>query len=124
MMAAFVVNERRADSRALVPRDVMSNRPFAAACLAVLLMSPTFFVALVYLPEFMQKILGYSPVEAGLGLLPMMGVFALVSFVSGPLYERLGPRQSWRRGPRAWLPGLFSSRSSRRATAGRSCSRA
>jgi EmrB/QacA subfamily drug resistance transporter len=92
MMAAFVVNERRAGGRALVPRDVMSNRPFAAACLAVLLMSPTFFVALVYLPEFMQKILGYSPVKAWLGLLPMMGVFALVSFVSGPLYERLGPR--------------------------------
>ena len=92
MMAAFVVNERRAGARALVPRDVISNRPFAAACLAVLLMSPTFFVALVYLPEFMQQTLGYSPVKAGLGLLPMMGVFALVSFASGPLYERLGPR--------------------------------
>jgi MFS family permease len=55
-------------------------------------MSPTFFVSLVYLPQFMQKILGDSPVEAGVGLLPMMGVFALVSFVAGPLYERLGPR--------------------------------
>jgi MFS family permease len=55
-------------------------------------MSPTFFAALVYLPQFMQKILGYSPVEAGLGLLPMMGVFAVVSFLAGPLYERLGPR--------------------------------
>ncbi len=92
LLAAFVLNERRVGSRALVPRDVMSNRRFAAACLAVLLMSPTFFVALVYLPQFMQKILGYSPVEAGLGLLPMMGVFALVSFAAGPLYERLGPR--------------------------------
>ena len=40
----------------------------------------------------MQRILGYSPVEAGLGLLPMMGVFALVSFAAGPLYERLAPR--------------------------------
>ncbi|MGH3039230.1 MAG: MFS transporter [Gaiellaceae bacterium] len=92
LLAAFVLQERRAGDHALVPRDVMSNRAFASACLAVLLMSPTFFVALVYLPQFMQKILGYSPVEAGLGLLPMMGVFALVSFVSGPLYERLGPR--------------------------------
>jgi EmrB/QacA subfamily drug resistance transporter len=92
LLAAFVLQERRAGDRALVPRDVMSNRAFATACLAVLLMSPTFFAALVYLPQFMQKILGYSPVEAGLGLLPMMGVFALVSFVAGPLYERLGPR--------------------------------
>ena len=92
LLAAFVLQERRAGDHALIPREVMSNRAFASACLAVLLMSPTFFVALVYLPQFMQKILGYSPVEAGLGLLPMMGVFALVSFVSGPLYERLGPR--------------------------------
>jgi EmrB/QacA subfamily drug resistance transporter len=92
LLAVFALHERRAGSWALVPRDVISNRPFAAACLAVLLMSPTFFVALVYLPQFMQKILGYSPVEAGLGLLPMMGVFALVSFAAGPLYERLGPR--------------------------------
>jgi EmrB/QacA subfamily drug resistance transporter len=92
LLAAFVLQERRAGDRALVPRDVMANRAFASACLAVLLMSPTFFVALVYLPQFMQKILGYSPVEAGLGLLPMMGVFAVVSFVAGPLYERLGPR--------------------------------
>ena len=92
LLAAFVLQERRAGDRALVPRDIMSNRAFASACLAVLLMSPTFFVALVYLPQFMQKILGYSPVEAGLGLLPMMGVFAVVSFVAGPLYERLGPR--------------------------------
>jgi EmrB/QacA subfamily drug resistance transporter len=92
LLAVFALHERRAGQWALVPRDVISNRPFAAACLAILLMSPTFFVALVYLPQFMQKILGYSPVEAGLGLLPMMGVFALVSFAAGPLYERLGPR--------------------------------
>jgi EmrB/QacA subfamily drug resistance transporter len=92
LAVGFVLNERHVGDRALVPRDVMSNRRFAAACVATLLMSPTFFVSLVYLPQFMQKILGYSPVEAGLGLLPMMGVFALVSFAAGPLYERLGPR--------------------------------
>jgi hypothetical protein len=45
-----VVQERRAGDRALVPGDVMGNRAFASACLAVLLMSPTFFAALVYLP--------------------------------------------------------------------------
>src|SRR5262249_11813606 len=41
---------------------------------------------------FMQKILGYSPLEAGVGLVPMMGTFALASFVAGPLYARLGPK--------------------------------
>lgn len=92
LLVAFAVAERRAGAAALVPDDVLANRAFRSACLAVLLMSPTFFVALMYLPQFMQKILDYTPVEAGLGLLPMMGVFAAVSFIAGPLYERLGPR--------------------------------
>jgi EmrB/QacA subfamily drug resistance transporter len=92
LLVAFAVVERRAGARALVPDDVIANRAFRSACLAVLLMSPTFFVALMYLPQFMQKVLGYTPVEAGLGLLPMMGVFAAVSFTAGPLYERFGPR--------------------------------
>jgi hypothetical protein len=92
LLALFARTERRAGSAALVPREVMSNRGFRATCLAVLLMSATFFAALMYLPQFFQKILDYSPLEAGAGLLPMMGVFALVSFAAGPLYERLGAK--------------------------------
>jgi EmrB/QacA subfamily drug resistance transporter len=92
LLAAFVAIERRAAGHALVPADVIRNRDFRSACLAVLLMSATFFAALVYLPQFMQKVLSYDPLEAGAGMLPMMGTFALVSFVSGPLYERLGAK--------------------------------
>ncbi len=107
LLVAFAVGERRAGSWALVPDDVMSNRAFRSACMAVLLMSPTFFVALMYLPQFMQKILGYTPVEAGLGLLPMMGVFALVSFTAGPLYERFGPRPVTAAGASCLVGGPF-----------------
>jgi len=62
------------------------------SCLAILMMSATFFASLLYLPQFMIKLFGYNPVEAGLGMLPMMGLFALASFVAGPLYNRLGPK--------------------------------
>ena len=55
-------------------------------------MSAIFFAALLYLPQFMSKQLGYSAVGSGAGLLPMMGVFAVTSFIAGPLYERLGPK--------------------------------
>ena len=75
-----------------MPADVLGNRQFAAACLATLMMSAIFFSALVFLPQFMAKQLGYSAVGAGAGLLPMMGVFALTSFIAGPLYSRLGPK--------------------------------
>ncbi|HEY5814793.1 MAG TPA: MFS transporter [Solirubrobacterales bacterium] len=92
LLAAFVPIERRAGTSALVPRGVMRNESFRASCLAILFMSATFFAALLYLPQFMQKHLEYSPLEAGVGMLPFLATFALVSFVAGPLYERLGAK--------------------------------
>jgi EmrB/QacA subfamily drug resistance transporter len=92
LVAAFVPIERRAGMRALIPPEVMRNESFRASCLAILFMSATFFAALLYLPQFMQKHLGYSPLEAGIGMLPFLATFAAVSFVSGPLYNRLGAK--------------------------------
>jgi EmrB/QacA subfamily drug resistance transporter len=92
MLAAFLPIERRAGSHALVPKEVMRNESFTASCVAILFMSATFFAALLYLPQFMQKHLGYSPLEAGVGMLPFLGTFAVVSFIAGPLYNRVGPK--------------------------------
>ena len=90
--AAFVFIERRQGAAALIPNDVLRNKVFAAACASVLLMSAIFFSALLYLPQFFSKVLDYSAVKSGAGLLPMMGVFAATSFVAGSLYERLGAK--------------------------------
>jgi EmrB/QacA subfamily drug resistance transporter len=92
LIAAFVPIERRAGMNALVPRAVMRNESFRASCVAITLMSATFFAALLYLPQFMQKHLEYSPLEAGVGVLPFLATFALVSFVAGPLYNRVGAK--------------------------------
>ena len=92
LLVAFVVRERHAGEAALVPRDVMANVQFRAVCLVTLLMSTTFFAALMFIPQFQQKILGFTPLEAGLGLLPFMGMFAATSFVAGRFYDRLGPK--------------------------------
>ena len=91
-LAVFVVVERRAGAHALVPPDVMKNRAFASAGVAVLLMSAIFFATLLYLPQFMSKVLGFSAIRSGAGLLPMMGMFAVVSFAAGPLYSRVGAK--------------------------------
>lgn len=92
MLIAFVPIERHAGKHALVPREVMRNESFTASCIAILFMSATFFAALLYLPQFMEKHLGYSALEAGVGMLPFLATFALVSFVAGPLYNRLGAK--------------------------------
>ncbi|MDQ5831992.1 MAG: MFS transporter, partial [Actinomycetota bacterium] len=107
LLIAFGFVERRAGERALIPREVMGNPDFRAACLTTLCMSAVFFVVLLYLPQFMQKILGYSPLEAGAGLLPLMGVFAIVSFAAGPLYERIGAKATVSMGAAAVTLGIF-----------------
>jgi EmrB/QacA subfamily drug resistance transporter len=92
LLPVFVAIERRMGPNALIPPDVARNTSFAMSCLAILMMSATFFASLLYLPQLMIKLFGYSPIEAGLGLLPMMGMFALSSFIAGPLYNRLGAK--------------------------------
>jgi EmrB/QacA subfamily drug resistance transporter len=93
LIVAFVPIERRAGRHALIPPAIITNRSFAASCAAILCMSATFFAALLYLPQFMESQLGFSPLEAGLGMVPALATFALVSFVAGPLYGRLGAKR-------------------------------
>lgn len=92
LLAWFGMIERRAGSHALVPRDVMRNTSFTAACVAILFISATFFSVLFYVPQYLQKAGDFTPFQSGLGLLPFMAVFALTSFVAGPLYNRIGGR--------------------------------
>jgi EmrB/QacA subfamily drug resistance transporter len=107
LLVAFVLIERRAGSSALIPRDVIRAPGFGAACLATLFMSAVFFASLLFLPQFFQKILQYSPLEAGAGLLPMMVVFAATSFVAGSLYDRLGAKRIVTAGAVCLMVGSF-----------------
>jgi EmrB/QacA subfamily drug resistance transporter len=106
-LGAFAVAERRAGSSALVPADVFRNPGFRSACIAVLLMSAVFFAVILFVPQFFQKILGYGPLESGAALLPMLGVFALASFLAGPLYNRLGAKTVVSAGALCLFVGTF-----------------
>jgi len=91
-LLGFSFVEHKAEDNALVPRNVLKNRTFAAACLSTLLCSAIFFAALLYLPQFMSKELGFNAANSGAGLLPMMATFMATSFIAGRLYELLGPK--------------------------------
>ncbi|WP_020414977.1 MFS transporter [Microbulbifer sp. SSSA007] len=103
----FVIIERNAGKDALIPQDVASNSKFFAAGIATLLLSVVFFAALLYVPQFLTKVRGYSAMASGMGLLPMMIVFGLVSYVSGSLYERLGAKVIVSAGTVCMCAGMF-----------------
>jgi EmrB/QacA subfamily drug resistance transporter len=92
LLAGFVIVELRQGDHALVPRRVSSSRQFIAAVWSIVFMSSVFFAVLVYIPQFTQKVLGWSALEAGGGLLPLMVVFVASSFLAGPAYNRVGAR--------------------------------
>ena len=94
LLVAFCLLEPRRGRNALVPSDVLGNAGFRSACLAVLLMSAVFFSTVLYAPQFMEKLLGFSALKAGAGMAPMLVTFAAVSFIAGPAYERLGAKLS------------------------------
>ena len=107
LVVAFALIEPRMRKSALVPADVFRNVEFRSACLTVLLMSAVFFATVLYAPQFMEKILDYSALEAGLGMVPMLGTFALVSFSAGPVYQRLGPKPTITLGAAGLAVGPF-----------------
>jgi EmrB/QacA subfamily drug resistance transporter len=92
LVLSFGFIEPRMKGSALIPTEVMRNPEFRYACLTVLLMSAVFFATVLYVPQFMEKILDYSALEAGVGMIPMLGTFAIVSFFAGPAYQRLGAK--------------------------------
>ncbi len=90
--AAFALIEPRMGTAALVPKEVIANRDFTATCLTILFLSAVFFSAILYVPQLMEKILGYSALEAGVGMLPMLGTFGAVAFLSDRFSDRFGMR--------------------------------
>ncbi|MCL1126278.1 MFS transporter [Shewanella surugensis] len=91
-MLAFIIIERLMRDDALIPKELMKNKEFFAIGMTTLMMSTVFFAALLYLPQFFMRELGYSAAESGVGLLPMILTYAGLSFVSGMLYQRFGAR--------------------------------
>ena len=91
LLAAFVVIEARS-ARPLVPLRIFADRNFSVANLVAVLntmaMFPTFFLLTLYL----QRVLGITPLGAGLAFLAISGSL-LLSTLNGPrLAQRFGSR--------------------------------
>jgi EmrB/QacA subfamily drug resistance transporter len=68
------------------------NPRFSAASGAIMLTFFAMFGSLFLLTQFLQSILGYTPLEAGIRLLPMAGVMIVISPLSAKLVERIGSK--------------------------------
>jgi EmrB/QacA subfamily drug resistance transporter len=81
MLAAFLWWEQRA-SNAMLPLYVFKNMSFTAANIALAFSLFTLIGVFFYIPQYLQGVLGYGPLEAAVRLLPqalLSVVFAILS---------------------------------------------
>ncbi|WP_411757684.1 MFS transporter [Streptomyces venezuelae] len=91
LVAAFVRHGFR-NPGAMLPMRLFRNRGFFGINIASLLMYLGMFGSIFLLSQFMQGVLGYSPTQAGLRLLPWTAVPMVVAPIAGILSDRIGGR--------------------------------
>jgi EmrB/QacA subfamily drug resistance transporter len=91
LLALFVVIERRAVAP-LVRLSIFKVRTLAVADVVLLLVASGLFGMFFFASLYVQEILGYSPLRAGLAFLPVTAGIVVGAGIAQPLVRRFGVR--------------------------------
>jgi EmrB/QacA subfamily drug resistance transporter len=101
LLAGFIVRESRA-SNPLVPLGIFRSRNLAGANAIQALMVAGMFGMFFLGALFLQRVLGFTSLEVGLGFLPLTAIIGILSLgFSAKLNMRFGPKATL-------IPGLVS----------------
>src|SRR5437868_11604631 len=106
LLAAFLVIELRRQ-QPLLPRPIFAHRNRSGAYAVRLAIGGTLSGMLFFLTQYMQNILGYSPLKAGLAFLPITVGVVLGAQSASRLIGRIGPRPLMSVGALVGAAGLF-----------------
>jgi EmrB/QacA subfamily drug resistance transporter len=113
LLAGFVVRERRTEEP-MLPMHFFARRSFAVTNVASLSMYFGMFGSIFFLTQFMQNVLGNTPLQAGLKLLAWTCATLVVAPLAGVFSERFGSRMfmgcglALQAGALAWLSTMLS----------------
>lgn len=91
ILTGFVIWER-ASAHPMLNRRFFRNRNFSAPIASVGLAMFGLFGALFVLTQFLQFQLGYTPLQAGVRMLPAAGAIALVAPASSAIVRAFGTK--------------------------------
>jgi EmrB/QacA subfamily drug resistance transporter len=91
LLIGFVINELRSDSP-MLPMEFFAKRGFAVTNAVSLAMYFGMFGSIFFLSQFIQTVLGNSPLQAGVKLLVWTGATMVVAPLAGVFSERFGAR--------------------------------
>ncbi len=89
LFVIFLLVERRA-VEPIIPLELFKGRAYSASIAAVFLASFGFFSAIIFLPLFFQVVQGYSALESGYLMYPLLIGLMIGSIGSGQLVARTG----------------------------------
>lgn len=89
LLTAFVLWERRA-AEPILPLDLFQGRTFSSATVASFAVGAAMFGAIIYVPLFVQRVLGESAAASGAVLTPLMLGIITTSILAGQIVSRTG----------------------------------
>jgi predicted MFS family arabinose efflux permease len=98
-LSLFLLVENRRGDRAMMPLSLFGSRPFVGLTALTFLLYAALGGLLVLLPYVLIEAGGYSPLAAGMALLPFPLVIGLASRLMGQITEAVGPRWPLTVGP-------------------------
>jgi EmrB/QacA subfamily drug resistance transporter len=89
MIAAFILAESRA-VEPLLPLSLFRDRVISLSTVSVFLTGMAMFGSILFIPLFMQTVIGVSATQSGSLLTPMMVIWSVGSISAGQLVARMG----------------------------------
>jgi predicted MFS family arabinose efflux permease len=91
LLATFTFVEGRLAKAPLVPLRIFRSRAVSGANIVVFCMGAAAFAMWYFLSLYLQQVLGYDPIQAGLAFLPMTAAIIVTSQVASRGVGRFGP---------------------------------
>jgi EmrB/QacA subfamily drug resistance transporter len=91
LLTAFVLIETRS-SQPITPLGLLRDRSRAASYVARLLLVAGMFGSFFFLTQFVQDVLGFSPLQAGVAFIPLTAALFATSRLAPRLVARYGPK--------------------------------
>jgi EmrB/QacA subfamily drug resistance transporter len=110
MVAVFLWIEHHRGTRAMMPLGLFKGRCFSGLNLLTFLLYGAFAAAMLLIPYVLISSGGYSPVQAGVAMLPLSVLMSSISPTMGSIAAKLGPRIPLTVGPLIVAAGMLVSR--------------
>ena len=106
LLSGFIAIESRSE-HALMPLHIFGDRNRAGAYAVMMCLASAMFGTFFFITQFVQNVLGYSPLKAGVAFLPMTLGIGTTAAVVARLVGRVGTRRPMTVGPLLAASGLF-----------------